>query len=173
MELDYRTVKALSSSTRIKILNELLEGESTPTSLSDEIGKSKSTIASHLATLVDSGLVKKDEREGRRRVVYRPTRKARTIVKGRERKVRFSLTSAVLSGVVGAGAVWHAMGSSEEESFESTGVGAMDAEPTRQAAESGAELFAGNELFLGVAVIAAAVFVASVVYAGVLRRLSG
>jgi DNA-binding transcriptional ArsR family regulator len=171
MELDYRTVKALSSSTRIKILNELLEGESTPTSLSDEIGKSKSTIASHLATLVDSGLVEKDEREGRRRVVYRPTRKARTIVQGRERKVRFSLTSAVLSGIVGAGAVWKAFSSSQVEQV-SSGMEMMDADAaTNTVQEGGTELLATNELYF-IAFLAGLVSLLAVAYGGLIYRLT-
>lgn len=102
MELDFQTVKALSSPTRIKILNGLLDGESTPTRLSDEVGKTKSTVSSHLEKLVDAGLVERDDVEGRRRVVYRPTRKAESIVKGRERKVKFSFASSAVTGLAGA-----------------------------------------------------------------------
>lgn len=101
MELDFGTVKALSSPTRIRILNQVLEEESTPTSLSDSLDKSKSTVSSHLETLVDAGLVEKDAEEGRRRVVYQPTRKAQHIVEGRERRVKFSLTSSIVSGIAG------------------------------------------------------------------------
>lgn len=101
MDLDFKTVRALSSPTRIKILNEVLENESTPTSLSDELDRSKSTISSHLDTLLEAGLVEKDSEEGRRRVVYNPTRKARTIVEGKERKVKFSVTSSIVSGIAG------------------------------------------------------------------------
>ncbi|MFB6147536.1 MAG: hypothetical protein ABEJ66_01495, partial [Candidatus Nanohaloarchaea archaeon] len=41
----------------------------------------------------------KDAEEGRRRVVYRPTTKARDIVEGKERKVKFSLTSSIVSAL--------------------------------------------------------------------------
>lgn len=105
MELDFGTVKALSSPTRIRILNRVLEEESTPTSLSDSLGKSKSTVSSHLETLLDAGLVEKDAVEGRRRVVYQPTRKAQHIVEGHEKQVKFSLTSSVVSGIAGFGLV--------------------------------------------------------------------
>lgn len=101
MELDFGTVKALSSPTRIKILNQVLEKESTPTSLSDNLGKSKSTVSSHLETLLDAGLVEKDAVEGRRRVVYQPTRKAQHIVEGHEKRVKFSLTSSIVSCLAG------------------------------------------------------------------------
>lgn len=101
MELDFKTVRALSSPTRIKILNQVLEEESTPTSLSDDLDRSKSTVSSHLDTLVEAELVEKDEEDGRRRVVYHPTSKAEAIVQGRERTVKFSLASSIVSGIAG------------------------------------------------------------------------
>lgn len=105
MELDYAVIKALSSPTRIKILHRVREKPATPTQLSEAIGKSKSTIVSHLATLEEAGLVEKDKEEGRRRVTYAPTRKARAIVEGRERTVKFSVASSVLSTVLGIGLI--------------------------------------------------------------------
>ncbi len=105
MELDYSVIKALSSPTRIKILHRVLDKESTPTRLSDDLGKSKSTISSHLSVLADAGLVEKDEEEGRRRVTYAPTRKAQAIIEGRERTVKFAVTSSVLSTVLGIGLI--------------------------------------------------------------------
>ncbi len=125
MELNFRSVKALSSPTRIRILRELLDHESTPTSLSDTIGRSKSTISTQLATLQDAGLVEKDEKEGRRRVVYRPTSKAKAIVKGRERKVRFSLVSSALSGVFSAGIFLNELVLAAEEQTEPQAFQAM------------------------------------------------
>ena len=101
MDLDFKSVKALASPTRIKILNHLLEKEATTTSLADELDKSKSTISDHLKVLTDSQLIDKDEEEGRRRVVYRPTDSARAIVEGRERKVKFSIASSALTAFLG------------------------------------------------------------------------
>ncbi len=109
MELDFATVKALSSPTRIRILNQLLQKEATPTRLSGEIDRTKSTVSSHLDTLVEAGLVEKDQEEGRKRVVYRPTDKAEAIVSGRERKVRFSLASAGISGLAGVALVGNSL----------------------------------------------------------------
>lgn len=105
MELDFKAVKALSSPTRVRILNNILQKEATPTSLSNDLEKSKSTISSHLEELKSAGLVEKDEEEGRKRVVYTPTRKARAIVEGKERKVKFTLTSSIVSMVAGLGFV--------------------------------------------------------------------
>lgn len=101
MEINFNTVKALSSSTRVKILNQILDKEATPTQLSDELGKSKSTVSSHLSTLQNAELIEKDAEEGRRRVTYSPTSKAEAIIEGRERKVRFSFGSSALSAVAG------------------------------------------------------------------------
>lgn len=50
---------------------------------------------------MEAGLVEKDQEEGRRRVIYRPTSKAEAIIKGRERKVKFSLASSIVSGFTG------------------------------------------------------------------------
>ncbi|MFB6200229.1 MAG: ArsR/SmtB family transcription factor [Candidatus Nanohaloarchaea archaeon] len=102
MELDFKSVKALSSPTRIKILNQVLEKEATPTRISQEIGKSKSTVASHLEKLQKAGLVEKDEEKGRKRVTYSPTRKTRAILNGKERKVKFTLASSIVSMFAGA-----------------------------------------------------------------------
>lgn len=101
MDLDFKSVKALASPTRIKILNHLLEKEATTTKLADELGKSKSTISDHLKVLTDSELIDKDEKEGRRRVIYRPTDSAKAIVEGRERKVKFSIASSAITGFLG------------------------------------------------------------------------
>jgi DNA-binding transcriptional ArsR family regulator len=101
MDLDYDSVKALASPTRLKILNMVLDEEATTTKLSKELDKSKSTVSSHLKVLTDSGLLNKDEEEGRRRVVYRPTNKAEAIINGREKKVKFSVVSSALTAVGG------------------------------------------------------------------------
>lgn len=101
MDLDYKSVKALSSPTRLEILQMVLDEEATTTKLSEELGKSKSTISSHLKVLTDSGLLEKDEEQGRRRVVYRPKQKAEAIARGRERKVKFSVISSALTSLTG------------------------------------------------------------------------
>lgn len=102
MELDFETIQALSSPTRVKILHEILDKGATPTYLSKELEKSKSTISSHLSTLADAGLVEREAKAGRRRVTYRPTKKAKAIVEGRERTVRFSIASSLLTSFAGA-----------------------------------------------------------------------
>lgn len=107
MELNYSSVKALSSPTRLKILKTILESPCTPTEISKEIKKSKSTVTDHLSKLVEAGLVEKDSKEGRRRVVYRPTTNAKVIARGSSRKVTFSIFSSALSTAVGIALVVH------------------------------------------------------------------
>lgn len=107
MELDFKAIQALSSPTRIRILREVLDSEATPTGLSRELDKSKSTISSHLDTLVSAGLVEKDSKEGRKRVIYRPTSKAEAIVMEKERKVKFSLVSTAFTLVLGVSSLWY------------------------------------------------------------------
>lgn len=101
MDLDFKSVKALASPTRLEILNECFEGEATTTKISNNLNKSKSTVSNHLKKLTDSGLLEKDEVEGRKRVVYKPTSKAEAIVKGREEKVRFSVISTAFTSLAG------------------------------------------------------------------------
>ncbi len=101
MEIDFKTVKALSSPTRVRILHKLLDKPSTTTNLSEKTGKSKSTVSSHLSKLNDADLIEKEEEEGRKRVVYHPTQKSEAIVSGREKKVKFSIVSSALSAVTG------------------------------------------------------------------------
>ena len=135
MELDFKSIKALSSPTRLKILRKVLEDDATTTQLSEEIGKSKSTISSHLKELTEAGLLEKDKKEGRRRVVYSATRKADAIVQGKERKVKFSVASSVLSAVGGTFLIWkdfasQKVGDSPQMMAESAneGIGTMSME---------------------------------------------
>jgi len=151
MDLDYKSVKALSSPTRLEILKMVLDEEATTTKISDELDKSKSTISSHLDVLTDSGLLEKDEEEGRRRVVYRPTSKAEAIANGRERKVKFSVVSSALTAFGGAAFILQGMKSTlgfkgdnveqgalnqATEQGLAGAIGAMDAGSDRMTAES-------------------------------------
>lgn len=102
MEIDFDTVKALSSPTRLEILDYSLKSEATPTKLSRELDKSKSTVSNHLEKLTEAGLLEKDSEEGRKRVVYRPTSQTRAIVKGRKRKMSFSLVTSLAGIGVGS-----------------------------------------------------------------------
>lgn len=128
MELDFKTIKALSSPTRIQIMNKVMEKECTPTEISEDLDKSKSTVSSHLETLLNADLVEKDSEEGRRRVIYEPTDKACDIVNGKERKVKFSVVSSALTLAAGFGAVFSVLpfSSVQEDEFDSSGeFGAM------------------------------------------------
>ncbi|MDY6761775.1 MAG: winged helix-turn-helix domain-containing protein, partial [Candidatus Nanohaloarchaea archaeon] len=127
MELDFKAVQALSSPTRLRILAAVLEQDRTPTELAEELGKSKSTVASHLGTLADAGLVEKDEEEGRRRVMYSATRQARAIVEGKERKVKFSVASSALTGLAGIGLLANRFMQQGQEYFAQAESLAMDA----------------------------------------------
>lgn len=140
MNLDFKTVKALSSPTRIEILAHALKNEATPTNTADRVGKSKSTVSSHMDTLVDSGLLEKDEKEGRKRVVYSPTRKAEAIVNGREKKVKFSIASSMVTGPAGAALLHPVLGETFRNDSSSARAGTMMMETTEQTAETGLEL---------------------------------
>ncbi len=178
MELDFDAVKALSSPTRIRILNSVMEKDATPTGISDKVGKSKSTVSSHLTKLHEAGLVEKDEEDGRKRVVYRPTKKAETIVNGKERKVKFSLTGSAISGLaaVGIGAYsLNQIGKQKAQEEAVTAMNAMDqmgamdaAKAPKAAAESG---LVSADLFLFLALGLFGISFISFVYGYTMRKL--
>lgn len=170
MNLDFKTVKALSSPTRIEILAHALKNEATPTNTADMVGKSKSTVSSHMDTLVDSGLLEKDEKEGRKRVVYSPTRKAEAIVNGREKKVKFSIASSMVTALAGAAFLHPVLGEAFRNDSSSSRAGTMMMESTEQAAETGLELSLTDPfLFLSAGFMVIAV--SALGYGLILRKL--
>ena len=78
---DADVYRALSSDTRMNILNTLLEGERTPTDISSKLNKSKATIVEHLDKLREADLVEKIEVDGRKWVFYKLTPRGKSIVK--------------------------------------------------------------------------------------------
>jgi DNA-binding transcriptional ArsR family regulator len=174
MELDFKTVQALSSPTRIKILNEALKKEATPTDISDRIGRSKSTVSSHLEKLQEAELLEKDSEEGRRRVIYRPTKKTEAIIKGRSRKVKFSVLSTVSNAWIAGGLMLGALASkAESASRDSAGqMGTMEAMDAGTEAAKTASQTAGPEsvlLFAGFGFLSIAL--AGLFYGLVVSRL--
>lgn len=101
MELDFRSIKALSSRSRIHILQELLREGATPSQLSDKVGANTSNIVMHLETLSNAGLVEEQEMDQGFGTVYVPTDKARTIVDNGESQVKFSVGSSMMAGLAG------------------------------------------------------------------------
>lgn len=179
MELDFRTVRALSSPTRLEILSELMEGESTTTNLSNALGKSKSTVSSHLEKLLEAGLVEKDQVDGRRRVIYRPTDRSRDIVKGKEKRVKFSLAGSAVSGVAGIGLlslVGRSSMVSEDEADSAEGPEAFDAAPSAEdsvGTETSVELLQSNpELLAAAGGLLILVALTVLLYGLVLKKLS-
>lgn len=179
MELDFKTIKALSSPTRIQIMNKVMEKECTPTEISNELGKSKSTVSSHLETLIKAELVEKDSEEGRRRVIYEPTDKACDIVNGKERKVKFSVVSSALTLVLGIGSLISVLPFSSVQEDELDSSGDFDAMTEQEVPEVEEE--AGQFLFEELAVTEMGLIVfgllmislgfASLLYSYLLRKL--
>ena len=78
---DIDVYRALSSGTRMEILNTLLEGDRTPTDISAKLNKSKATIVEHLDKLREADLVEKIEVDGRKWVFYKLTPRGKSIIK--------------------------------------------------------------------------------------------
>ncbi|MFB6203314.1 MAG: metalloregulator ArsR/SmtB family transcription factor [Candidatus Nanohaloarchaea archaeon] len=168
MELDFAVIKALSSPSRVRLLNFLVEREMTTSELSQEFDRSKSTISAHLDKLHEAGLVEKDKEEGRRRVTYSASREGRIIANQKERKMKFSLVSSVVLAAAG-GAITvlsPVRGSSPApQNGSGTGVGIMSTEkPPSAAPETSQGLLSDPNLLIGAVLIASAAVAAGYLF---------
>ena len=80
MDIDRKTLKALSADTRLDILKSLGKRRKTPSELSKELNLATSTIAEHLDKLEEAGLIKKEE-TGHKWIYYNLTEKGTALVK--------------------------------------------------------------------------------------------
>jgi len=79
--LDSQSLKVLGAKTRQLIIKELEERPHTASELSRHLDKHITTIKEHLDMLVETGLVERNEREGRKWVYYSLTRKGVRLLK--------------------------------------------------------------------------------------------
>lgn len=100
--LDKKTIRALASETRVDILKKIDSGSMTLSKLTDELNIStKSTVHKHLTILIESGLVKKVNRDNKW-AYYELTDKGTEILHPRKMtRIIVLLSSAILSFVVG------------------------------------------------------------------------
>ena len=99
--LDKRIIGALASEMRIDILKKIDSGSMTLSKLTDELNISKSTVHEHLTILIESGLVKKVNRDNKW-VYYELTDKGTEILHPRKMtRIIVLLSTAILSFVVG------------------------------------------------------------------------
>lgn len=105
--LDKRMIRALASEMRIDILRKIDSGSMTLSKLTDDLNISKSTVHEHLTILIESGLVKKVNRDNKW-VYYELTDKGTEILHPHKMtKIIVLLSSAILSFVVGiVGLYW-------------------------------------------------------------------
>ncbi|MBU3904927.1 MAG: winged helix-turn-helix domain-containing protein [Nanoarchaeota archaeon] len=80
MDIDRKTIKVLSSDTRIEILKSLKERRKMPSELARELSLRPSTIVSHLEKLQKAGLIDRKE-TGRKWIYYELTRNGENIIR--------------------------------------------------------------------------------------------
>lgn len=80
MEIDKKTIKALSADTRVNILKSLAERRKTMTELASEFNLSKPTVMEHLIKLEESGLVVKIDTD-RKWIYYELSSKGEKLIK--------------------------------------------------------------------------------------------
>jgi len=80
MEIDKKTIKALSADTRVTILKSLNERRKLPSELSRELNIAPSTVVEHLKILESAELVRKQKR-GSKWIYYELTVKGSGVVK--------------------------------------------------------------------------------------------
>jgi len=181
MELDFSTFRALSSPTRIEILRSALNGDNTTTEISDSLDKSKSTVSDHLQKLTEAGLLEKEEVEGRKRVTYEATGKAKAIVEGRKRKVRFSIATGFVLTIAGTASVGRyaidsfSMGSANAAQTSSdTGLSTMateSADAAREASEVASGAAQAETVFLAAGVFFLSTAALTFAYGYMMRKL--
>ena len=99
--LDKRTIRALASETRVDILEKIDSGSMTLNKLTDDLNISKPTVHEHLTLLIESGLVKKVNKDNKW-AHYELTGKGTEILHPHKMtKIIVLLSAAILSFVVG------------------------------------------------------------------------
>lgn len=79
MEIDSKTIKALSAETRVRILKILNVNRRIAADISKEIGLAPSTVNEHLKTMENAGLVKKND-TGHKWIYYEVTEKGKSMI---------------------------------------------------------------------------------------------
>ncbi|MBU3896559.1 MAG: winged helix-turn-helix domain-containing protein [Nanoarchaeota archaeon] len=79
MEIDKKTIMALSSDSRLDILKMLKEQRMLPSEISKKIDLAPSTISEHLKKLENANLIKREER-GAKWVYYNLTPKGKSLI---------------------------------------------------------------------------------------------
>ncbi len=100
--IDRKTLKAISSDTRMDILKYLSSRKYTLTELSEKTSLKNPTIKEHLDHLIDSNLVKREESDNKWKY-YSLTEKGKKLVKPKEVKILISFIISLIAtfGVVG------------------------------------------------------------------------
>ena len=104
MEIDRKTLKALSADTRLDILKSLGKRRKMPSELSKELSLSVPTVTEHLERLAEAGLVRREE-TGHKWVYYNLTIKGESLVRPRG-PVQFVIVLCISIIVISAGFIY-------------------------------------------------------------------
>ena len=105
MEIDRKTLKALSADTRLDILKTLGKRRKTPSELSKELNLAASTVVEHLNRLEEADLVKREE-TGHKWIYYALTKKGLALVKPKV-PAQFIIVLSICIFAVFAGFVYY------------------------------------------------------------------
>jgi DNA-binding transcriptional ArsR family regulator len=98
-KVDQKTIKSLSSETRVDMLKSLSKRRKMPAELAKELGMAPSTIVEHLRELEDSGLVKKQQTQ-HKWIYYELTEKGSELFSP---KIPFQFILMLAFGIIIAG----------------------------------------------------------------------
>jgi DNA-binding MarR family transcriptional regulator len=98
--VDFKTIKALSVDARLNIIRAISGKPKTLTDLSDELGLAASTIKEHLESLVQAGLIEREETD-RKWKYYSLTRKGQRIIGKSETSAVFLLFTSIFFAIAG------------------------------------------------------------------------
>ncbi len=129
MEIDSKTIKALSADTRIRILKILKENRRIAADIAKELGLAPSTVNEHLKMMEDAGLIRKND-TGHKWIYYDITEKGKTLITPKMR------VSIILTLSLGIGlALFGGLNFFSENMFYSASGGAAMQTATEKAAE--------------------------------------
>ncbi len=145
--LDPEAFKVLASDTRIQILKSLDSRPKTVSELSRELELNKATVFEHLQQLLNGGLVKKKDKEGRKWVYYTLTYKGTSLLHPETSTfmVLFSLAALGSVGAMWQLGNWLAWWAMPELLTDSRDEGSSDAGPEGGGASGGDPESDGDE----------------------------
>jgi len=160
--LDLESFKALSSDTRVDILKALDGKKMGLNDLCKQTQLTKATLHEHLNKLVQAGLIKKNQRDGHKWVYYKLSWKGSSLLHPENTRVMLLFTTTIIA--LSAAITGFFLHLQQIIPADTRNEGMLLAENDNLSKspllfEGGSELITQNQLFLGIGILCAIIFV--------------